>query len=249
MLNLTGKKAIVTGGARGIGYGITEVLTNLGADVIITGIEFDVENGKQCEKTFAEKGKNVKFFKADGSKNDEVEALVEYALKEFGQIDILVNNAGITKDNLLMKMKEEDWDAVMSVNLKSVFNLSKAIIRPMMKARQGRIINISSVVGVMGSAGQTNYSASKAGMIGFTKSLAREIASRNITVNAIAPGFIETEMTKKLPEDVKKKYFEQIPLQRFGQISDVANMVAFLSSDMASYLTGHVFFVDGGLAI
>ncbi len=249
MINLNGKKAIVTGGARGIGLGIADLLMELDAEVVITGIESDVENGQKLEKEYSEKGKKLKFFKADGSKSDEVKDLIDFTLKELGQIDILVNNAGITRDNLLMKMKETDWDIVLNVNLKSVFNLSKAVIRPMMKARKGKIINISSIVGVIGQAGQTNYSASKAGIIGFTKSLAREVASRNINVNAIAPGFIETEMTKKLPEDVQKKYFEQIPLQRFGQIKDVANTVAFLSSDLSDYVTGHTFFVDGGLAI
>jgi 3-oxoacyl-[acyl-carrier protein] reductase len=249
MIDLKGKKVIITGGARGIGLGIAEVFSDFGADIIVTGIEHDVEAGKEQEKKFADKGKVLKFFKADGSKPDEVKDLVDYAVKEFGQIDILINNAGITRDNLLMKMKEEDWDMVLNVNLKSVFNLCKAVIRPMMKAKKGKIINMSSVVGVMGQAGQANYSASKAGMIGFTKSLAKEVASRNITVNAIAPGFIETEMTKKLPDDVRKTYFESIPLKRFGQIEDVANTAAFIASSMADYVTGHVFFVDGGLVM
>ncbi len=249
MINLEGKKAIVTGGARGIGLSVSQLLSDLGADIIATGIEHDQSAGEEQEKLFSDKGKVFKFFKADGSKSDEVKELMDFAVKEFGQIDILVNNAGITRDMLLMKMKEEDWDLVLDVNLKSVFNLCKAAIRPMMKARKGKIINISSIVGVIGQAGQANYSASKAGMIGFTKSLAKEVGSRNINVNAVAPGFIETKMTKDLPEDIRKTYYEAIPLKRLGQPEDVANTVAFLSSDAADYLTGHVFFVDGGLAM
>lgn len=247
MLDLKGKTAIVTGGTKGIGYGITEVLADLGADVVVTGIESDVERGKECEKLFADKGQKVKFIKADGAKYDEVENMIKEALKELGKIDILVNNAGITRDSLLMRMKESDWDTVINVNLKSVFNTSKAVLRHMMKAKSGRIINISSVVGVKGQPGQTNYAASKAGIIGFTMSLAKEVGSRNITVNAVAPGFIKTEMTEKLPEDVKQDYFKRILLSRFGEVKDVAYMVGFLASDLAGYLTGHTFSVDGGL--
>jgi 3-oxoacyl-[acyl-carrier protein] reductase len=249
VIDLNGKKAIITGGARGIGFSIAELFSKIGADVIITGIEADEENGKKLEEEYKAKGKVFKFYKADGTKSDDVKALVDNVIKDFGQIDILVNNAGVTRDNLLMKMSEKEWNMVIDVNLKSVYNLSKAVIRPMMKAKQGRIINISSIVGVIGSAGQCNYSASKAGMIGFTKSLAREVGSRNITVNAIAPGFIQTVMTDELSEEVKKGYLDRIPLKKYGQAIDVANTAAFIASDLASYVTGHVFFVDGGMAI
>ena len=247
MINLAGKVALVTGSTRGIGRAIAETLARAGAKVMISS-----RNSEDCERVvaaFTEQGLEAKGFAADVADPAAAQQLIQETIATWGEINILVNNAGITKDNLVMRMKAADWDTVMAVNLKSVFNLSQAVIRPMLKAKGGRIINITSVVGQMGNPGQTNYSASKAGIIGFTKSLAREIASRNITVNAVAPGYIATNMTENLTDDAKQRLMDQIPLGRIGDASDVANLVAFLASDLAGYVTGQVYNVDGGLVM
>lgn len=245
MIELKGKKALVTGGARGIGRAIVLELANNGCDVVVSDI-----NNEYAEKTALEAlNKGVKAFavKADVSDTEQVKAMVKRSYEEFGNIDILVNNAGITRDNLLMRMSEQDWDMVLQVNLKGAFNCTKQIIRKMMKQRSGKIINISSVVGVMGNAGQSNYAASKAGLIGFTRSIAKELGVRNIQINAIAPGFIITEMTDNLPQDVKDLFIKQIPLNRGGTPEDVAKAVLFLSSSLSDYITGQVLHVDGGM--
>ena len=235
------KVVVVTGGSRGIGKSIAESFLNDGATVIVTyknAIDEEYFNSK-----------NIKHHKCDIADIKAVAELVDAIVKEFGKIDVLVNNAGITKDGLLMRMSEEDWDAVIDTNLKGVFNFTKAVSRPMMGKKSGKIVNITSISGVMGNAGQANYSASKAGVIGFTKAVAKELASRNINVNAIAPGFIETEMTDKLSEDVKKNYLASIPMKRFASTTEVANVVKFLASDDASYITGQTICVDGGIVM
>ncbi|HDI83869.1 MAG TPA: 3-oxoacyl-[acyl-carrier-protein] reductase [candidate division WOR-3 bacterium] len=241
---LEGRVSIITGGARGIGKAIAMELADAGSDIVI----FDVlDEGVDTAREIEKKGRKAGFYKVDITDLDAVNSVVEKVLKEFGRIDILVNNAGITRDTLLMRMEESDFDLVIKVNLKGTFNCTKAVLKPMMKARWGRIINISSIIGLMGNAGQANYAASKAGIIGFTKSVAKELGKRNITVNAIAPGFIRTPMTEKLSDEVKESYFKLIPLGRFGEPEDVAKVVRFLASDDAGYITGQVIQVDGGL--
>lgn len=243
---LEGKTAIITGASRGIGRGIAEIFAAHGANVAFT-YSSSVEAALQLEKELSEKGIKAKGYKSDASNYEEAQKLADEVVAEFGGIDILVNNVGITKDNLLMRMSEEDFDKVIQVNLKSVFNMTKAVQRTMLKQRKGSIINMSSVVGVKGNAGQANYAASKAGMIGFTKSIALELGSRNIRCNAIAPGFIETEMTAVLDEKVVQGWRDSIPLKRGGLPEDVANACVFLASDMSAYITGQVLNVDGGM--
>ena len=247
MMNLLeGKTAIITGGSRGIGKAIVEIFVKQGANVAFT-YNSSSDAAKAIENKLSTKNVKVKSYKSDASNFEEAQLLAASVLEEFGSIDILINNAGITKDNLLMRMSEEDFDRVIQVNLKSVFNMTKAVQRTMLKQRKGSIINMSSVIGVKGNAGQSNYAASKAGIIGFTKSMAIELGSRNIRSNAIAPGFIVTEMTEELGEETIKQYFEAIPLKRGGSPEEIANTCVFLGSDMSSYLTGQVLNVDGGM--
>lgn len=244
---LEGKNVIITGASRGIGKGIAEVFAKHGANVAFTYSSSEAP-ALELEKELSEMGVKAKAYKSNAASFEESEALVAKVLEDFdGKIDVLINNAGITKDNLLMRMGEDDFDKVIEINLKSVFNMTKAVQRTMLKQRKGSIINMSSVVGVKGNAGQTNYAASKAGMIGFTKSVALELGSRNIRCNAIAPGFIETEMTEKLDEKVVQGWREGIPLKRGGSPEDVANACVFLASDLSSYVTGQVLNVDGGM--
>ncbi|CAH0133854.1 3-oxoacyl-[acyl-carrier-protein] reductase [Chryseobacterium sp. WG14] len=242
---LEGKVALITGATRGIGKGIAEVFAQHGAKVAFT-YAGSVDKAKELEASLSSVTQ-IKGYQSDASDYDAAQQLVDDVMKEFGQIDILINNAGITKDNLLLRMSKEDWDQVLRVNLDSVFNLTKAVIKPMMKARTGSIINMTSVVGIKGHAGQANYAASKAGVIGFTKSVALELGSRNIRCNAIAPGFIETEMTAVLDEKIVQEWREGIPMKRGGQPADVANACVFLGSDMASYISGQTLNVDGGM--
>jgi 3-oxoacyl-[acyl-carrier protein] reductase len=243
---LTGKTALVTGASKGIGRGIALRLAQAGAQVAFTYLS-SVEKGQVLEKELQALGVKAKGYRSDAADFKAAEELVQAVLAEFGTLDIVVNNAGITKDNLLMRMTEENFNDVIRTNLNSVFNITKACQRPMLKQRSGSIINISSVVGVKGNAGQANYAASKAGIIGFTKSVAQELGSRNIRCNAIAPGFIETEMTDTLPPETVKQWRESIPLKRGGTPEDVANAVLFLASDLSSYVTGQVLGVDGGM--
>ncbi|MGC9330855.1 MAG: 3-oxoacyl-[acyl-carrier-protein] reductase [Bacteroidales bacterium] len=243
---LKGKVALITGAARGIGKAIAIRYAQEGADVAFTDIKDD-ENFKTTEQELKKFGTKVKAYVSNAADFKAAHELAETIVSDFGKIDILVNNAGITRDNLLMRMTEEHWDIVMQVNLKSVFNMTKAFMRQMIKQRQGSIINMSSVVGVSGNAGQGNYAASKSGIIGFTKSVAQELGSRNIRANAIAPGFIETEMTAQLPEDVKKNWHEKIPLKRAGSTEEVANVAVFLGSDLSSYVSGQTVQVCGGM--
>ncbi|MFO0360073.1 MAG: 3-oxoacyl-[acyl-carrier-protein] reductase, partial [Flavobacteriales bacterium] len=237
MMLLKGKVAIITGASRGIGKGIAEKFIEQGAIVVFTYASSE-EKARALEAELSAKGGVAKGYKSDAANYDAAHALIDEVVKEFGTVDILVNNAGITRDNLLMRMSEEQWDEIMQVNLKSVFNLTKAVIKPMLKAKSGSIINMSSVVGVKGNAGQANYAASKAGIIGFTKSVAAELGSRNIRCNAIAPGFIETEMTGALDEKVVQQWRDAIPLKRGGSAEDVANATLFLASNMSAYVTG-----------
>jgi 3-oxoacyl-[acyl-carrier protein] reductase len=243
---LEGKTALITGASRGIGKSIALTFAKEGADIAFSDLFYD-DNTIALENELREMGIKAKGFASDASSYNDGEKLINDVVQEFGKIDILVNNAGITRDNLLMRMNESDWDLVIKVNLKSIFNLTKAIQKVMLKQRFGSIINMSSVVGIEGNAGQSNYSASKAGLIGFTKSIAQELGSRNIRCNAIAPGFIETEMTAKLPEDVRKSWAEKIPLKRGGKPQDVANVALFLASDLSDYITGQVISVCGGM--
>ena len=245
MKQLEGKVAIITGATRGIGKGIAEVFAKEGAKIAFT-YAGSVDKAQSLEKELSVLTK-IKGYQSDASDFDAAQKLVDEVLTEFGQIDIVVNNAGITRDNLLLRMGKEDWDTIIKVNLDSVFNLTKAVIKPMMKAKSGAIINMTSVVGVKGNAGQANYAASKAGVIGFTKSVALELGSRNIRCNAIAPGFIETEMTAVLDEKVVQGWRDAIPLKRGGQPEDIANACVFLASDKSSYITGQVLNVDGGM--
>jgi 3-oxoacyl-[acyl-carrier protein] reductase len=243
---LENKVAIITGASRGIGKSIAQEFVRQGATVVFTYLSSE-EKANQLEKELSAGGGKVKGIRSDASKMEDALALVDQVIELFGTIDILVNNAGITRDTLLMRMSEEQWDEVINTNLKSVFNLTKAVIRPMLKARAGSIVNMSSVVGVQGNAGQANYAASKAGLIGFTKSVAQELGSRNIRCNAIAPGFIETEMTGALDEKVVQEWRDAIPLKRGGQPLDVANTTVFLASDMSAYVTGQTIHVCGGM--
>jgi 3-oxoacyl-[acyl-carrier protein] reductase len=245
---LDGKVAIVTGASRGIGRAVAVALARQGAKVVINFAGNSVAaNEVLAEITKA--GGDAMLYQADIANGEAVEAMVKATIDTYGRVDILVNNAGITRDNLLMRMKEEDWDAVINTNLKGIFLCTKAVARPMMKQRTGKIINMTSVVGVMGNAGQGNYAAAKAGVIGFTKSMAKELASRNITVNAIAPGFIATDMTHMLSEDVKTGLSDKIPLGRLGDPEDIAQVVVFLASDAANYITGQTVNVDGGMVM
>lgn len=244
-MNFSDKVSLVTGASQGIGEAIAMELARCRAKVILVDVQAE-KLEEVAERIKQENGK-VSFYKADVSDLEQVQKTVEEILQNHRKIDHLVNNAGINRDNLLLRMKEEDWNAVLAVNLKGIFNLSKAVIRQMMSNRYGRIVNISSVVGLMGNPGQTNYAASKAGVIGFTKALAREVASRGITVNAVAPGYIDTPMTEKLPESVKKTFIDLIPKKRFGTPEEVAQAVKFLLSDEAAYITGQVINVNGGM--
>ncbi|MBI5471504.1 MAG: 3-oxoacyl-[acyl-carrier-protein] reductase [Ignavibacteriae bacterium] len=240
--------ALVTGGGRGIGKAIVVALAEAGAKVAFT-YKSSAAAADELVKELSANGRTVRAFQSDAVSNVSAGEVVDAVMKEFGKIDILVNNAGITKDGLLMRMSEEDWDVVLSNNLKSVFNFTKAAIRPMMSQRSGKIINITSVVGVSGNAGQANYAASKAGIIGFTKSVAKELGSRNIAVNAVAPGYVETDMTGKLTADQKKALTDFIPLKRTAQAHEIASVVKFLASPDANYITGQVLCVDGGLTM
>ena len=242
------KTVLVTGGSRGIGKEIALKFAKQGYDVIINYVS-DKTDTEELKKKLEANGGKALIVKADVTNPEQIENLVKTAIETFGKIDVLVNNAGITKDNLLMRMSEEEFDKVIEVNLKGAFNCMKHVSRIMLKQRSGHIINMSSVSGVMGNAGQVNYCASKAGIIGMTKSLARELGSRGITVNAIAPGFIETEMTDVLSEDVKENLLGSIPLKRMGQTKDIAETVAFLASDKAAYITGQTISVDGGMGM
>ena len=243
---LKGKTALITGASRGIGKAIAIRFAMEGSDIAITNI-IDDEEFKTTIKEIEALGVRVKGYVSNAANFEDSQQVINEIVKDFTRIDILINNAGITRDNLLMRMTEDQWDSVIAVNLKSVFNLTKAVLQTMLKQKNGSIINMSSVVGVSGNAGQSNYSASKAGIIGFTKSIAKEVGSRNIRCNAIAPGFILTEMTEKLPEEVKKEWANKIPLKRGGTPEDVANTALFLASDLSSYITGQTIHVCGGM--
>ncbi|MCR9065826.1 MAG: 3-oxoacyl-[acyl-carrier-protein] reductase [Cytophagales bacterium] len=245
---LEGKIAVITGASRGIGNSIAREFVSQGADVAFTFLS-SVEKGKALEEELAASGRKVKGYQSDASDFEAAQQLIKDVLADFGRIDILINNAGVTRDNLLMRMDEQQWDDVLRINLKSVFNLTKAVTRPMLKERKGSIINITSVVGLMGNAGQANYAASKSGILGFTKSIAKELGSRNVRCNAIAPGFIETEMTDELDEEQLKAWLSNIPLKRAGKGKDIADACIFLASDMSSYVTGQTISVDGGMVM
>jgi len=243
---LKGKNAIITGASRGIGKGIATMFAQNGANVAFT-YSSSIDAANSLEKELKSYGTNIKSYQSNAASFDDSQKLIDNVLEDFGSIDILINNAGITKDNLLMRMQESDFDIVIDVNLKSVFNMTKAVQKTMLKQRKGSIINMSSVVGVKGNAGQSNYAASKAGIIGFSKSIALELGSRNIRCNVVAPGFIETEMTAKLNEDTVNEWRKGIPLRRGGTPQDIANTCTWLASDLSSYVTGQVINVDGGM--
>lgn len=242
---LKDKVALVTGGGQGIGKAISVRLAKEGANIAVCDINTEIAG--QTAKELEKMGVQAAAFESNVADLKSAEDTVNKVIDNFGRVDILVNNAGVTRDTLLMRMKEEDWDLVLNVNLKGTFNFTKAIVRPMMKQQSGAIVNVASVIGLMGNAGQGNYAASKAGVIGFTKSIAKEVASRNIRVNAVAPGFIATAMTDKLPEDVRNKMLENIPLGRFGEPEDIADVILFLASDLSRYVTGTVVNISGGL--
>jgi 3-oxoacyl-[acyl-carrier protein] reductase len=244
-MDFNGQVAIVTGGTRGIGKAVAKELAKRGADLIVAGRSLDT--AKEAAASLAEFGVRTLGVKLDVSKSEEVEKIFEEIRKEFQKIDILINNAGITKDGLLLRMREEAWDSVLDINLKGVFLCSREVIKDMAKQRYGRIVNISSVAAFMGNPGQANYSASKAGIVGFTKTVAKEYAGRGITVNAVAPGFIQTAMTDVLQDNIKEEMRKLIPLGRFGTVEDVANAVIFLASPASGYITGHVIHVNGGM--
>jgi len=246
-MQLKSKVAIITGGARGIGREIALLFAQRGADLAICDVNADVLNAVQVdiEKT----GRKVLTGVVDVTKSDQVDAFVQKALDKFSKIDILVNNAGITRDGLLVRMSEADWDLVLSVNLKGAFNCTKAVSRIMMKQRDGRIVNMASIIGIMGNAGQANYAASKGGLIAFTKTVAKELGSRNVRANAIAPGFIQTDMTAKLSDETKSEMLKLVPLGKLGTVQDVANLALFLASDVSAYITGQVVQVDGGMVM
>lgn len=248
MIDLADKIAVVTGGAQGIGKAVAETLAQRGANVVVADLQVEKAAAVAQEIT-ASTGNKAIAVQVDVSDSESAQAMIDAAIAEFDRVDILVNNAGITRDNLIMRMSEDEFDLVININLKGAFNCTKAVIRKMMKQRSGSIINMASVSGVTGQAGQTNYSSSKAGLIGFTKALAKEVGSRGITVNAVAPGFIETALTVDLPEEIKEMGIKLTPLGRFGQPQDVANAVAFLASDEAAFITGEVLTVDGGLVM
>jgi len=248
MFDLTGKVAVVTGSSKGIGAGIAKVLAGAGAKVVVN-YRSSSAAADEVVAAIAEAGGEALAVQADVSQSSDAQRLIKTAIDTFGQIDILVNNAGTTRDKLIMTMKDEDWETILQTNLSSAYYCSKAVVRPMMKKRRGRIINITSVVGLAGQAGQTNYSASKAGMIGFTKSLAKEVGARNITVNAVAPGFIPTDLTNVLPEDQINAIKDNTPLKRLGTSEEVAYAVLYLASDEAAFVTGQVLSVDGGLVM
>jgi len=245
---LTGKVAVVTGAGRGIGRAIALKLSKLGASVVIN-YRSSIKEAQELIDEIKSNGGNAEAVQGDVSSLEDAEKVVKFAVEKFGRLDILVNNAGITKDTLLLRMKEEDFDKVLEVNLKGVFNCTKHASAIMLKQKSGRIINISSVIGLIGNAGQANYAAAKAGIIGFTKSIAKELGGRGITVNAIAPGFISTDMTEVLSDKVKEKLLESVPLRKLGSPEDVANLAGFLASDNASYITGQVINVDGGMVM
>jgi 3-oxoacyl-[acyl-carrier protein] reductase len=248
MTQLNERIAVVTGGSRGIGRGIALELANRGATVIVN-YQRNADAANEVVAQITAAGGKAQAVQADVSKEEDVTALIKTVIDGFSKIDILVNNAGTTRDNLIMRMSAEDFDTVLDTNLRSTWLCSKAVVRDMMRKRYGHIINITSVSGIMGNGGQTNYSASKAGIIGFTKALAREVASRGITVNAVAPGFVATDLTANLPEDIAKKINENIPLGHWATVEDVAQATAFLASEDAAYITGHILNVDGGLAM
>lgn len=247
-MKLKNKVALITGAAQGIGRAIATTLAQQGANVVVADIQLEKAE-TTAKEIMAETGQKVIAVHVDVVDSASVKAMIDRTIDEFERIDILVNNAGITRDSLIMRMKEADWDLVLNINLKGTFNCSKAVVRPMMRQHYGRIVNITSVSGLIGQVGQTNYSSSKAGIIGFTKALAREVGSRKITVNAVAPGLVKTALTIDLPEELKDMFIEMTPLGRYGEPEDIANAVAFLVSDEASYITGQVLSVDGGMAM